>query len=192
MKVPCIGAIPNKSIDKEVKMETQQKYVEIRRIFNEVIEEEVRRYLNRKAVSPSTELDFPKSKIEFCNARGDMIFLGYKYKLLGIGYVDSFNPVTMQIDGTNSEQLAPTFIIQGFNNERCLFYLHLELPEIQHEDNSYFIKEPRNIGKSSRLPIIYDLHGKEMLESEDFKKCILEMICDLAPERLSEVQQLFA
>ena len=170
-------------------METRQDFLEIRRIFWDVLENEVRNYLNRKAVSRDTQLDFPKSKIDFVNAYGDMVFLDYKYKLLGDG--EGGNPIMERIDGKR-HSLTSTFLIQNLDNERCVFRLFFAIPDSAHVYRSYFEKVRRGSDTPSFGTPVYHLDGEEMLESDDFKKCFLEIIKDLAPERLDEAQKLLA
>ena len=170
-------------------METWQNFLEIRRIFCDVIENEVRNYLNRKAVSRDTQLDFPKSKIDFFNVYGDMIFLGYKYELLGDG--KGRNSILERVDG-KTHSLASTFLIQNLDKERCVFRLFLAIPDSVHTYSSYFEKVLRKSDTPSFGNTVYHLDGEEMLECSEFKKCFLEIIKDLAPERLDEVQSLLA
>ena len=80
-------------------MGIQQKFLKIRKIFNDVIEEEVRKYLSESQ----------SSKVTFFNIfRGNMFFLD-KYEL--IGGEDGDNEVLSQIYGRNFLNEAPTFII---------------------------------------------------------------------------------
>ena len=159
-------------------MEAREKFLEICKIFNETIEAEVRKYLKRN----DSQSDSEKSKITFYNIKGDMLFLN-KYQLLGDG--DGGNEVLSNINGRKEFQEAPTFIIPGDTLEETEFWLYLQHPNsVRSYCSSYFIKETRNNTR------IYRLDDEAMLESEDFKKCILQMFEDIAPERLEEIRNL--
>lgn len=154
-------------------MEKRQKLLGICKIFNDCIETEVRKYFNQS--------DAEKSKITFFNIKGDMLFLD-KYQLIGDG--DGGNEVLQQINTGNTYYETPTFIISGDSLEMDNFLLHLEHPSGESLCVSYFIKETHEHTN------IYRLNSVEMLESEEFKSCIIKMFKDIAPERLKEVEQL--
>lgn len=155
-------------------MEIQQKFLKIRKIFNDVIEEEVRKYLSESQ----------SSKVTFFNIfRGNMFFLD-KYEL--IGDEDGDNEVLSQIYGRNFLNEAPTFIIPDDSSEGCTFLLYLERSDYKNNDRSYFIKESH---KGAR---VYRLDREAMLENEEFKKCILQMFKDIVPNRTKEVIELIS
>lgn len=158
-------------------MEAREKFLEICKIFNETIEAEVRKYFKRN----DSQSDSDKSKITFYNIKGDMLFLD-KYQLVGDG--DGGNEVLSNINGRKEFHDAPTFIIPEEPLEESKFWLYLEHPNSVRYFGSYFIKETRDNTR------IYRLDGEAMLESEDFKKCILQMFEDIAPERLEEIRKL--
>lgn len=158
-------------------MEAWEKFLEICKIFNETIEAEVRKYFKGN----DSQSDSEKSKITFYNIKGDMLFLN-KYRLVGDG--DGGNEVLSNINRGKEFQEAPTFIIPGEPLEEAEFWLYLEHPNSVRYCSSYFIKEIRNNTR------VYRLDDEAMLESEDFKKCILQMFEDIAPERLEEIRKL--
>ena len=152
-------------------MEARQRLLEIRRIFHEAIEKEARYYLSNQ-----------ESRITFFNIKGRMIFL-HKYELIGDG--EGGNELVSQIEGRNTFNEAPTFIIKGDCYGATNFWLYLERPDIEHDDESYFVKEREQ-------KTIYRLDSETMLESKEFKKVFLKMMEDIAPERLDEVRRLLA
>lgn len=159
-------------------MEARQKFLEICKIFNEIIEAEVRKYFQKDTSQSNSE----KSKITFYNIKGDMLFLN-QYQLIGDG--DGGNEVLSNINGGKPFQEAPTFIIPDDPIENTEFWLYLKHPNsIRDYCSSYFIKETRNNTR------VYRLDDEKMLENEEFKRCILQMFEDIAPERLEEIQKL--
>lgn len=164
-------------------MDTRQRFLELRKIFNEVIEAEVRKYFSKCSGEHGQQLDSEKSKITFYNIKGDMIFLD-KYELIGDG--DGGNEMISQVNGGNSSNEAPTFIIPDDSPEMCKFLLHLEHPFYEDFDDSYFCKESHDDAR------IYRLDCEDMLENAEFKKVIQQMFEDIAPKRAEEIKHLIA
>lgn len=157
----------------------QEKYLKLREIFNEVIEAEVRKYLkiNKHQLKETEGSD---SKITFFSVKGSIFFLS-KYELVGDG--DGGNEAVKQAEDINFLNEAPTFIIPDeLGKDR--FWLHLERPDIEHEDRSYFFKEAHD---KTRL---FCLYGEDVISDDEFKKLIMQMMKEIAPERIEEVQQL--
>lgn len=167
-------------------MDKRQKFLRLREIFHEVIEAEVRKHLESDVECSDTTPDSPKSKIYFSNVRGDMFFCHDKYILQGDG---TSNDVIRQIYGGNEIHGAPTFAIRTSQLGNHVFSLYLERPDIRRDDESYFIRDPHDLYIKDTA---YRLDREEMLENDEFQKCILEMIGDIAPERLEEVRRLVA
>lgn len=165
-------------------MDTRQRFLEFRKIFNEVIEAEVGKYFSKGSGEHGQQLDSEKSKITFYNIiKGDMIFCD-KYELIGKG--DGINEVISNICKLNAFTTGPTFIIPDNSSEMCNFWLHLDLPVYQSTDDSYFRKE------SHDQTLIYRLDCENMLENEEFKSVIMQMFEDIAPERAEEIKRLVA
>lgn len=164
-------------------MDKRQSFLELRKIFNEVIEEEVRKYFSTDGKTHDQKADSEKSKVTFYNIKGDMIFLD-KYELVGDG--DGGNEMIYQINGTNSSDEAPTFIIHDDSPEICNFWLYLDHPAFEDFDDSYFLKE------SHDGTHIYRFEYENMLESEDFQRIIVQMFEDIAPDRVEEIKRLIA
>ena len=159
--------------------ESRQKYLKLREIFNEIIEAEVTKYLKEKQYQ-LRETEGSESKITFFNIKGMMLSFN-KYELIGDG--DVGNEEVKQAEGINFLHEAPTFIIPDKSPEGSTFFLHLERPDIKHDDQSYFFEENHN------KTAMFCLYGEDMLKDEKFRKVITQIITTIAPERLKEVQQ---
>lgn len=154
----------------------RQKLEEVCKIFNEMIEEEVRKFF-RKSYS-----QIPADcKITFFSVKGDMLIAG-KYVLVGDGEGD--NPVLSQLNGRNMYNDAPTFIIKSDKTDG-VFRLHLGRPGESCIETCYFIKE-------NHPKVEYALFGEQILESSAFKDNIVKMFEDIAPERLEQIWRLIA
>lgn len=145
-------------------MGAEQRFLEIRKIFNEVIAGEVKKYLENS-----------ESKITRFEASGSMIFCN-KYELCGNGH--GSNDV---IDG-----------LKGLTNDVPIFYIHhnnttftLMLQHMFINRWSSCFSEVSDGEKEAKI-----WKNEEMLENEEFKEIFLQMMKDIAPERLEEVQKL--
>lgn len=147
-------------------MDTGQ-YLAVRKLFQEVIQEEVGKYFRGE-----------ESKITFFNNMKGTMIIANNYELVGDG--DGSNNAIASFFNENIFHQAPTFIIPGDNIGESVFWLYLEYPDYKDRDRSYFSKYVDDVES-------YTLRGEEMLKNEEFKSIIMQMITDIAPDRLAEV-----
>ena len=158
-------------------MDERQKMRELDRIIFEASKEEVRRYFGHQN---GDEKDIPESKIAFQNVYGDLIFLAWKYVLKGDR--DGGGTIFEEISGENHWKIGLIFDVEY---EGEYYVLHVDHPESEARNETSLRKRDDNSG----TPCV---RGENILHDEVSKGCILQMIQDLAPERLEECQKLFA
>ncbi len=163
-------------------MDKQQRFLELRKIFYEVLVEKAKSFFIDDSRAQSQPLNSQKRKITSYNVKGDMLFLD-KYTLVGDG--DGGNELISQINGCPSNT-GILFIIPDDSSEMCKFWLCLDHPSFEIFDDSYFVKESQN---NTHL---YRLDCEEMLENEEFRHIILQMFKDIAPECVKDIDHLIA
>lgn len=166
-------------------MDTRQDLLEIRRIFNKMFEEVVWNFLNKYPYLGDPEIGSLDREISFFISSGDMYFCKGKYHLIGDG--KGSNPLLDQLYERNIKHKSPTFAIKVPSHHNGIYLLHLDRTDTLSEDNSRFIKH-LNIEESN--PQIFN--REEMFRSEDFKKCILQMVKDIAPDWLYKFEAILA
>ncbi len=166
-------------------MVTRQNLLEIRRLFNEMLEEVVGNFVKKYPYMGNPSIGSLDREISFLISEGDMYFCKGKYHLLGDG--EGSNPVLDQIYGRNTMHEAPTIISKIPHHSNCFYLLHLERTDTLSEGFSYFV---RSLQTANFKLAIYV--REEMLESEDFKNCILQMVKDIAPAWLYKFESLLA
>jgi len=154
-------------------MKAQEKLNRISDIFHRAIEAEV---------SNCYEYGKPRSNIiTLWNIKGDIYFCD-KYHIVGDG--DGGNELLTKIFDPDFSHTAPTLVFSGNGDEyKDEYWLKLGYSDIN--STSYFIKKQNS-------DQVYRLNNEDILENEEFKKYIVQIITDIAPDSVAEVQQLLA
>lgn len=166
-------------------MQGRQDLLEIRRLFNEMLETVVGNFVKKYPYMGNPNISSLNREISFLISEGDMYFCKGKYHLVGDG--EGSNPILDQIYGRNAMHEAPTIISKIPHHSDGFYFLHLERADTLSEDFSYFVTSLQTAKPKLTIYVC-----EEMFESEDFKNCILQMVKDIAPGWLYKFESLLA
>lgn len=172
-------------------MQPQEKLLKLREILCEEVSSEIISQYYADHPEQTYHGPRPKGIISMVDPSGNLLF-GKKYELITNNGCRSIISSCALL--TFSKSKAYTFMFYGDDilREFNHFSLHFDSPESDRNFN-YFAKDNHKANASyGQDEYEYFLKNEEMLENPEFKEHFLELIQDIAPERVSEVQELLA
>lgn len=162
---------------------------EIKRVFSEVLEAEVKKYYFKK-VKPSKKYKHENTHITLWNNDGDAFFCD-KYILLGNG--NGTNNALIRALGERHPNCYSNMLIYGDNTH--VFWLNLPHPDgikkgVNRQNRTCSFVEFTFEDSDSKTGNEERFESLSILESREFRRFFLTFIKDVAPEKLSYIQRI--
>lgn len=172
-------------------MQPQEKLLKLREILTEEIDSEIISQYYADHPEQTYRGPHPKGIITYIDGSGN-ISLCDKYELIANNGSRGIITSCILLFRSNLKGYTLMFygddIFESFNH----FTLRMDFPK-SDRNLCYFSKDNHKLGSPyGRDENEYLLKNEEMLENPEFKKYFLKLIQDIAPERVSEVQELLA
>ena len=172
-------------------MNPQERLLKLREILTEEIDNEIINQYYADHPEQTYRGQRPRGIITYIDGSGN-IFLCNKYELIANNGSRGMMTTCMLLFRSNLKGYTLMFYGDDILNPFNHFTLRMDFPD-SNTNLCYFSKDNHKLGSPyGRDENEYLLKNEEMLENPEFKMYFLQLICDIAPERIGEVQELLA